>query len=710
MPGTILGTVQYMAPEQIEGKWADARTDVFAFGAMLYEMIAGRKAFEGGSEASVMAAILEHDPPPLSTLQPLAPPVLDRIVNTCLAKDPDDRWQTARDLLRQLTWVRDGDGAPRDTTPVKAARRTRGMLPWAAMLTIAALSMLAIYLARGSSSASAPRVMFPIYPPDGTRFPRGAADMALSPDGSRLVFAALSADGTTHLWTRRLDSITARLLDGTEDAIYPFWSPDSRSIGFFSRGKLKTIADAGGPAQIVCDAASLRGGTWNRDGTILIGGFDGPIQRVADTGGVPSPVTKVDRARNERAHGWPIFLPDGRRFLYLARSDDRERMGIYQASLDSAEVRLVLSADSNVAVAGGHLLSLSKTALVAHDFDAEHGQIVGEPVTVAEPMALDSPLRSGSPFTVAAGVLAYRSASPDSHLVWFDRMGKEVGAFRAQGDYHHPWLSPDEKQVAVERTDPATGRHTIWTLDLARQITTRLVADAAGAHEPVWSPDGSRVVFTSNRAGGYGDLYWTQADGGGSDKLILKSTGRLMQIPTDWSLDGRFLLYVLEKGTDQGDLWVMPIGERQQPEPFLETPANETQGQFSPDARWIAYASNESGTYEVYVRRFPGAGGKWQVSANGGAQPRWRRDSKELFYLAPDGKLMAADVRAADNRFETGPPRALFKTGITASFVNRRNQYVVARDGQRFLVNISAEDENSAPITVVLNWQASAKK
>jgi serine/threonine protein kinase len=713
IPGTILGTVQYMAPEQIEGKEADTRTDIFAFGAMLYEMVAGRKAFDGGSEASVMAAILERDPPPLSSVQPLAPPIVDRIVSTCLAKDSDDRWQTARDLLRELTWVRDGDTAYGQTTPQQSDRRRRVVLPVVAALATAALSMFAIYVVRRPAPEPPPRVMFSVYPPDGTRFPRGTADMALSPDGSRLVFAALSADGNTRLWVRRLDSSTARPLDGTEGATYPFWSPDSRSIAFFAQGKLKRIAEAGGSPQFLCDAASIRGGTWNNLGTILIGGFNGPIQRVAETGGTLSPVTSIDQARKERSHVWPVFLPDGRRFVYLARSDERERMAIYQGSLDSREVRLVLAADSNVGVAGPYLMSLSNGSLVAHAYDPDRATVVGEPVTIADHIALDTPLRSGSPFTVSSGtVLAYRSASPDSHLVWFDRTGKEIGGFRTPGDYHHPWLSPDEKRVAIERTDPATGQHTIWILDLARQTTSRLVADAAGSHEPVWSPDGSRVAFNSNRAGGFGDLYWTQADGGSADELILQSIDRVMQIPTDWSVDGRFIVYEINRASAKNDLYVLPVSPRQppQPQPFLETPANETQGQFSPDARWIAYTSNESGAYEVYVRRFPGAGSKWQVSTSGGAQPRWRRDGKELFYLAPDGKLMASDVKAVDTSFETGPPRALFNTGITASFINRRNQYVVTRDGQRFLVNISAEDENSAPITVVLNWQAPLKK
>jgi serine/threonine protein kinase/Tol biopolymer transport system component len=704
-PGTILGTVQYMAPEQLEGKDADARADLFAFGAVLYEMVTGRKAFEGGSRASLIAAILEHEPLPLSSLQPLTPPILERIVNTCLAKDPDDRWQTARDLLRELTWARDGDASTRATPP--AGVRRRGALTLVAALAIALLASYAIYSARRQVPAAAPpSISFSIYAPEGTKFPRGTAEMAVSPDGSRLAFVALSADSTRHLWMRRFDSVAARPLDGTEDAFDPFWSPDGRSLGFFARGKLKRIAEGGGSPQIVCDVAHAVGGAWNRDGTILLGTWDGPIRRVADTGGVPTPVTTLDESRKERGHAWPVFLPDGRRFLYLARSDDREQMATYQGSLDSTQTHRLLATESNVGATGTYLFSLSNRSLIAQVYDPDHGQVVGEPITVVEQIALDNPQRSGGAFSVGAnGVLAYRSASPDSHLVWFDRTGKEVGSFRAPGDYHHPWLSQDEKRVAVEKTDAATGRHTIWILDLSRGITSRLVSDAAGAHAPVWSPDGSRVVFNSNRLGG-NDLYWRRADGVGGDELILSSE-RVGFVSTDWSLDGRFLLYQTQV---HNDLWILPVSPIQKARPFFEATSNEKQGQFFPDVRWIAYSSDESGTWEVYVRRFPGADGKWQVSTHGGAQPRWRRDGKELFYLAPDGKLMAADVKIGGSTFETGTPRALFNTGITASFIDRRNHYAVTRNGQRFLVNISAEDENSAPITVVLNWEATSNK
>jgi len=518
----------------------------------------------------------------------------------------------------------------------------------------------------------------------------------------------LSADGSAHLWIRRFDTVAARALDGTDGAMYPFWSADGRSVGFFTPGNLKRIFEAGGSPQLLSEARFPRGGTWNRDGTILFSGADGAIQRVTDTGGAPTPATTLNEAHRERSHIWPVFLADGRRFLYPARSDDREQMGIYQGSLDSNQTHRVIAADSNVGPAGTYLFALSNRSLIAQVYDPDRAQVVGEPITVAAQIALDSPQRSGAAFSVGAnGVVAYRSASPESHLLWFDRTGKEVDSFGAPGDYHHPWLSPDGKRIAIEKTDPATGRHTIWILERSRGIASRLVSDATGAHGPVWSPDGNRVVFSSNRLGGV-DLYSIRADGAGPDELVLNSTDTSSLSATDWSLDGRFLVYGAER-RGQHDLWILPVSPPRKAQPFFETPSNELQGQFSPDVRWIAYTSDESGTPEVYVRRFPGADGKWQVSTHGGAQPQWRRDGKELFYLAPDGKLMAAGVTASASTFETGTPRPLFNTGITTGFVDRRNQYVVTPDGQRFLVNISAEDENSAPITVVLNWDAALK-
>jgi dipeptidyl aminopeptidase/acylaminoacyl peptidase len=379
------------------------------------------------------------------------------------------------------------------------------------------------------------------------------------------------------------------------------------------------------------------------------------------------------------------------------RASTRDRWTLLQVGACLPQTR-------KVSLAGTHIFSLSQGSLIAQTFDVDCAEVRGEPVAVADQITSDT-IR-GDAFSAAAnGVLAYRSASSDSELIWFDRSGRQIGLFPAEGDYHNPWLSPDERRLAVEKTDPATGNHTIWVLELARGVSSRLVFDGAGAHVPVWSPDGRRIVFSSNRLGGV-DLYQIPADGTGVGEIVLSSSDRFPMTVTDWSLDGRLLLYHFERA-GQTDA-ILPVSPLSKPHDFIQTPSSEREGQFSPDIQWVAYASNESGFWEVYVRRFPGGGGKWQVSTRGGAQPRWRRDGRELFYLAPDGKLMAVDVKASGATFETDTPRELFNTSITA--FNRRNQYVVTGDGQRFLVNLSAEDRDSAPITVVLNWQSVLEK
>jgi serine/threonine protein kinase len=702
-PGMLVGTVRYMAPEQLEGKAADARTDIFAFGAVIYEAIAGRRAFDGASDAHVMAAILEHDPPALAGLQPLTPSSLERVITTSLAKNADDRWHTARDLLHALALVRDGDAVARPAREFTVPRALRRLRPWAVAAGIAVTAAASVAIDSSRSNAPAlTTISFPIQPPAGTRFPLGGAGMAVSPEGNRLAFVA-AGGGRSQIWVRRFDSIEPRAISGTENATYPFWSPDGRSIGFFADGKVKRIAEAGGDAQVLCEmpafAGIAGGGAWSRDGIIIFSALDGPIRGVPDTGGVAAPVTTIDVHRKERSHGWPVFLPDGRRFLYVARSTDRGQTGIYQGSLDSAQTRFVLAAESRPALLGPYLLVLSNGALVAYVFDADQARISGEPIVVAKRVESDSPLRSGGAYTTVNTALAYRSASPNSRLVWFDRAGKQLGTVGEPGDYTHPSLSSDDKRVAIERTDTTTGRHAIWILDLVRGTTSRLAFDATGAHDPVWSPDGSRVAFSSNRLGLL-DLYSIGADGADGDGVLLTSSAAWGHSATDWSPDGRLLLYD-HRRPGQTDLWIQPASPGSKGESFVATPANESRAQFSPDMRWIAYTSDESGVSEVYVRRFPGADGKWQVSTHGGLEPRWRRDGKELFYRARDGTLMAADVPADHSRFESGTPRALFNPGTSAP-VN----YVATRDGQRFLLIIGGDAEDSAPITVVLNWKA----
>jgi Tol biopolymer transport system component len=698
----LLGTPAYMAPEQLQGVRADARSDLFAFGAMLYEMIAGQRAFSGPSQDALVTAIIEHEPVPLSTLVASVSPALDRLVATCLAKDPDDRWQTARDLLRELRWVRaDVANAPAIPATV-AGTPSRRRAAWVAMAVGAVVAVAGLWVGLTSSSpAPAPRLSFSVYPPEGTRFPRGAVEMAISPDGTRLVFVALSRDGQRHLWLRRFDATESRPIPGTEEAHAPFWSPDGRSIAFFTHGGLSRIAETGGVTQYLCDVRQgNRGGTWGQGGIILFGAGGQPVMRVPETGGTPEAVT--DLAGPWRQHSWPVFLADGRRFLYLAQAYDAATTAIYEGSLDSTDIRRVVAAEAPAGIAGTQVLTFSKGLLTAQPYDERRGRLDGEPITIAEGVTADPPARSGAAFAAADGVVAFRSASPDSRLTWFDRHGVELGAFPGRADYHHPWLSADDTRVAIEKTDPATGRHTIWSLDLLRGTTARVLLDITGAHQPMWAADGRHMFFNSNRLGGV-DLYEIEPDTGGDGTLVLsaRDTGF---VPTDRSPDGQYLLYE-SNGRESADIFVLPLGTRR-PVPYLQTSASETQAKFSPDVRWVAYASNESGSYEVYVRRFPDTGAKWQISTLGGAQPQWRSDGRELFYLGLDGKLMAAPISASPAGIQAAEPRALFDTGIIGSLFERRNHYAVTRDGQRFLVNLSAEDEGSAPITVVVNWRS----
>ena len=485
----------------------------------------------------------------------------------------------------------------------------------------------------------------------------------------------------------------------TVNAQFPFWSPDSRSVGFFAADKLVRIDVDGGARRELSPVVIPRGGAWNRDGTILFGS-NFVLQRVVDTGGVPTPVTSLDGSRTERAHAWPQFLPDGRRFLYLAIASNSAETAIYAGDLDGRSTERVLTTNASFALAGNQLLTLIKRTLVAQEFDAARGQVIGQPRELVDHIGVDVRIEQAA-FSAAGGVLSYRRVGDQSHLTWFDRRGNALESFRDSADYHHASLAPDGRRVAIEKTDPAGGRHTIWILDFDRGTSSRLVNDVRGAHGPVWSPDGQSVLFGSNRFGGL-DLYTMPADGSGTESLLLRTD--IQHRSVDWSKDGRLVL--CEISTDgQSDLWIVPVSAPQRRSAFLDSRAHEMQGQFSPDGKWIAYTSNESGSHEVYVRRYPERDAKWRVSTGGGAQPRWRGDGAELFYLAPDGALMAADVKKNGVGLETGRPQMLFNTGIRGMFVDRRNHYVVTEDGQRFLVNQMGEDDTTAPITVSTNWR-----
>lgn len=692
--GVLVGTVQYMAPEQLRGEATDARTDLFAFGAVLYEMITGARAFAAPSPAAIAAAILERDPPALGSHA--IPPDLERVVATCLAKDPDDRWQRARDVWRELLWIRDGDTRKR---AVGWQQSRRWWLAAAGVLVVVAVAVAVAVntTSRSTPAPPAPRVVFTIAPPDGTTFPRASAEIAISPDGSRLVFVALSIDGTRRLWLRRLDSTESRPIKGTEGAAFPFWSPDGRLIGFFAHSARLVRIDADGSArQELADVIVPRGGTWAH-GQILFSS-DTVLHRVAEDGGVVTQVTTLDAARRERRHSWPAFLPDGNRFLYASLPGDGGEPALLLKSLDSTTTARVLAGATHFVVAGDRLLSLNNRTLVAQTIDVSGQGVSGEPVPLASGVGVDVRWALGAFAASGPSVLAYRIVGDQSRLRWFDRGGRTQEASRENADYQHPWLSPDETRLAVEKTDSTTGRHTVWILDLRRDVTTRLLVDSSGAHGPIWSPDGRTLLFSSNRLGGT-DIYSMPADGNGEQTLVRNHPHRVLLLPTDWSPDGRHLLYI-----ERGDVWALPMDRRDQPRPFVNTNANEIQARFSPDGRWVAYTSDESGVPEVYVRRFPGGEGTWRVSTDGGAQAQWRGDGKELFFLAADGQLMAADITSNQTTFVTAPAHALFDTGIRGLFVDRRNHYVATKDGQRFLFNLTPEEDVAAPITVVLNW------
>jgi len=707
--GAIVGTLQYMAPEQLEGKEVDARTDIFAFGAVVYEMATGKRAFEGKTQASVIGAIMSCDPVPMSSLQPMTPPALDRVVKTCLAKEPDQRWQTATDLCREVTWIAEGSSQAAMPVPVAARRKIRERLAWA-------ISALAILVAAVTSSllyfspkpAQPETVRLSLSTPDTS----SPADFALSPDGHRLAFVARDTSGRDLLWVRPLDSLAAQPLLGTEEALNPFWSPDSRFLGFFAQGKLKKIAVSGGRPETLCDAASGRGGSWNQEDVILFAPSPSAgLYRVSAAGGETKTVTDLDTSK-ETSHRWPQFLPDGRHFLYFGQS--ARVPGIFVGSLDSKQTKHI--ADTPFGgryLPPGFLLFIRGGALIAQPFAITRLELTGDGVHVAEQVALGNSTGQAAFSVSESGALAYRSgglAGINGRLAWFDRQGKQLGFLGQLTGYYllDPELSPDGKRVAVGGTDPQSGNGDIWLLDTAEGVATRFTFDPALDKFPVWSPDGSRIAFYSNRNGPY-NLFQKPSSGAGSEEVLLKSSAN--NRVADWSSDGRYILYYNADAKGNLHLSVLPQFGDRKPFPFLQSEFNEYQAKLSHDGRWIAYISNESGTYEVYIQSFPKPGSKWQVSTSGGIQPRWRRDGKELFFISADGKLMAVEVKG-DSTLDLGAARPLFAPRIfggSSVVQGNRQQYDVTADGQRFLMNVDAEG-SASPINIVLNWTAGLKK
>jgi Tol biopolymer transport system component len=721
--GTILGTVQYMAPEQVEGRDADARSDIWALGAVIYEMATGTRPFRGDTPASVIGAILKDVPPSISSLQPLTPAALDRTVSVCLAKDPEDRWQSARDLTRELRWVTQTPGAglaadAGSRGPAPASRRNRERVAWSIAAALLLTTMAFVLQSAREQPVAAEPVQFVIMPPEGGAFsgdglagtnPPGP-QLAIAPDGRHLALIASTADGRPRLWVRSLDTIAARALPGTEGAARPFWSPDSGSIGFFAGAKLKTIAATGGPVQVLCDVPSPRGGTWSQDGTIIFApGFGDALYRVSATGGQPTPATRLDSTRQELSHRWPEFLPDGRHFLFLVINARRDQSGIYLGSLDSPETVRLLDTEFRAAFAQpGYLLFVREGTLLAQPFDAARKRLIGNIVPVAEHVG-SGQATGEAPFSTSTTALAYSVSigSPPTQLTWFDRGGQPRGTIGAPAEYEIPTLSPANHQVAVHRVDPTLGTE-VWLMDPTRNNPSRLTFERTINFAPTWSPDGSRIAFSSNRTGTFG-LYQKLSSGAGREELLV-DTASNGAYPTGWSADGRFLLFT-RAGKAGFDVWLLPLFGDRKPYAFSESIANESQARLSGEGRWLAYTSDETGTPEVFVQPFPTTGAKWQVSTGGGFDPQWRRDDREMFYIATDGKMMAVPVNGVSSTFEVAAPQALFQTRTpTMRGPLLFGNYAPAADGQRFLVNTIAVDAPPIPITVVLNWTPALSK
>ena len=701
--GVILGTAAYMSPEQARGKRVDKRTDIWAFGCVLYELLAGERAFGGENITDTMAAVVTREPD-WGALPKNTPANVRTVLRRCLEKDRAERLRDIGDARLELK------EAPL-SVPEPAPRQRR--LPWmiaTALATAVALVLLLIHFVKAPPEQ--PAVRMTLLPPEKTRF----GDISVSPDGRRVAFTAEDAAGKIQLWMRPLDALTAQALAGTEGALSPVWSPDSRWLGFFADGKLKKVEISGGPPQTIANAPSSRGGAWGRDGVIIFAPTNGsPLVQVPASGGEPKPATELDASHQEFGHRCPQFLPDSRRFLYFIWGGQPEHVGIYAGSLDSRQKIRLVTSPASATYGMGYLLFVRERALLAQRFDAAKLQVVGETLPVAEPVGVDVRVSRSRVSLSETGVLVYDAgASVSRRLLWLDRSGKALESIGPPGVYANVDLSPDGRLVATNRTDPQTGNTDIWLFDLARSASTRFTFHPAIDAFPVWSPDGRRIAFFSSREGAY-DLYQKDASGARDEELLLKTPAN--KFASGWSPDGRWLLYQTVDAKTSLDLWVLPLERRQpapQPQPWLRTEFAERNGRFSPDGRWVAYDSNESGRHEIYVRPFlPGGGAgadKWPVSTGGGEQPRWRGDGKELFYLGPDRRLMTVQVKTGGGRFEAGLPKALFPTRASIPPGLSTAAYAVSADAQRFLINTESEETGSQPATLVVNWTAGLKK
>jgi eukaryotic-like serine/threonine-protein kinase len=719
LAGVILGTAAYMSPEQARGKLVDKRADIWAFGCVTFEMLAGTKPFDGETLTDIVATIVKNEPDwralPLGT-----PTQVRSVIARCLRKDPAQRLRDIADGRLQLEEaLNDPAGA---TAAVLPGRNHREWAAWiAAALFLSAAAFFGARPLRTPTSSQGDLVSFPVFAPEKTVFAASinttlnVPSFALSPDGHALVFSAEAPGARAMLWLRSMDQGIARQLAGTESAQDPMWSPDSRWIAFFADGKLKKVPAAGGPVQVITQTATdFRGGTWGPDDTILFASGTEPILSVKSVGGKTTPVTSIDASRQEGTHRNPQILPDGRHFLYSIFGGRQDQNGVFVGSLDGKTKTALIRLNTTAVYAlPGYLLFADGDTLLGQAFDAERLELRGEPFLVAEHVGRDTAFKSAVSAS-GTGTIAYAGTiTQNGRLIWMDRAGRPLGqSGTPEADYTDFRLSPDEKHLATSLNDPKANALEIWLTDLARSSNSRFASGAVVTASALWSPDGARLIFRSNRAGII-EFYEKSASGGGTAQPVLTAeTYRTAQlpslnlVPTDWSPDGKSLMFSAPAPASGNDLWLLPLGGKRSPVKFIASPAEEMHGNFSPDGKLVAYTSNESGKFEVYVETVPRSDRKWPVSTNGGYEPRWRADGREIFYLSEDLKLMAVPVGTGPS---FGIPTLLFQTRVPAGVTANRTHYVPTRDGQRFLVN-AAFDTVPAPITVVLNWTAALKK
>jgi serine/threonine protein kinase len=720
--GMILGTLQYMAPEQLEGKETDARTDIFAFGTVVYEMATGKKAFEGTSQASLIAAILKEQPKPFSQIQPLAPPSLERLVKTCLEKDPEDRWQSIHDVSSELRWISESS-AQSVTTPARKTEVTKSSRTAWIVASILAL-LLGGYLVWTNfhkQNVRSSEVRFMIPPDVGTKVSgtifQGIPEFSILHDGTKLAYVVTDSTGKTQLWLRSITSLTAQPIQGTEEAVGSFFAPDDQQIAFVSDGALKKTTLSGGTPQIICKIrGGFLGGVWLSDGTIFFGSESSGLSRVSSNGGDPEPVTTLNKERGEITHSYPTFLPDGKRYLFTVDSTKLEFSGVYLGSLGSDKIVRIVSSDYKANYLDpGYLLFLRGTTLYAQRLELDPPKLTGDLITIADQLSVSS-AANNAPFTASFnGTILYRGGGSwaKTQLGWFDRNGKLIQKIGGVGSDISVRLSPDSKQAAVASTTGPTFKSgageesvNIWVIDLTRDVRTRITFDPVTSDEnPIWSPDGRLLAFASHRNTDRASIYQRPSSGEGQDRAVISDVTANPH-PESWSPDGKNLLvHYNGKRMDIGRVWL----QDSEPKviPYVTSLADDVQAEFSPNGRWVAFTSVESGQNEVYVRPFPQGDGKWQISSNGGSEPKWRGDGKELFYLTPDGTMMAVPV-TSEPTFSAALPITLFKTGtlpIDIGAWGAAGEYDVSKDGKKFIINTIVTQPTPANLYVIVNWK-----